>query len=269
MKNLKYAICCLAHLPMRQEPSYNSEMVSEILFGEFCVCIEQEKKDWFYISNDFDNYRGWVNIKGDAFVFIDENLYYEKKKRIFLSTAYWTQIKDDKGLVHWLSKGSTFPNYTDPLHFQLGNRQFLYESHPLEKCIENKDIDSKNFLKSLAFSYLNVPYRWGGRSLFGIDCSGFIQQIFRQVNVCLPRDAAQQAKSLKSSVEIERVQFGDLLFFKNAKRNIDHVALALDSKQVIHASGKVCINEWNKEGIFKNDMKTYSHYLDSIKRPIY
>jgi len=112
---------------------------------------------------------------------------------------------------------------------------------------------------------LNAPYLWGGKSFFGIDCSGFTQQVFRFLDKRLPRDAYQQAEE-GMTVEFDETEVGDLAFFANASGKITHVGIILENMQIIHAHGAVRLDELTKEGIFSADKGGITHYLTVIKR---
>jgi len=114
--------------------------------------------------------------------------------------------------------------------------------------------------------YLNAPYLWGGRSPFGIDCSGFTQVIYKLNGFKLPRDASQQATIGETLSFIEESESGDLAFFDNEEGNIIHVGIMLENNNIIHASGKVRIDKIDHQGIFNSETNTYSHRLRLIKK---
>lgn len=129
---------------------------------------------------------------------------------------------------------------------------------------ENKVTRAK--IVSTGFNYLNSPYLWGGRSFFGIDCSGFTQITFKLNGFKLPRDASQQANLGTPLSFVEEAQAGDLAFFDNEEGKIIHVGIILDDHKIIHASGKVRVDKLDHYGIFNVDTKKYSHHLRVIKK---
>ena len=114
--------------------------------------------------------------------------------------------------------------------------------------------------------YLNAPYLWGGRSPFGIDCSGFTQLVFKFAGIKLQRDAYQQGGQGSIINFIEEVQPGDLAFFSNDEGAIIHVGIMLKDNRIIHSSGKVRIDKIDHFGIYNAETKKHSHLLKLIKR---
>jgi cell wall-associated NlpC family hydrolase len=121
-------------------------------------------------------------------------------------------------------------------------------------------------LEKLAFVFLNTPYLWGGKSVFGADCSGFTQTVFRFVDIPLLRDAWQQATMGEEVNSLKTVRRGDLAFFDNADGKITHVGIILNNKKIIHASGKVRVDKLMEEGIINGDTKQLTHRLKLIRR---
>ena len=127
---------------------------------------------------------------------------------------------------------------------------------------------SKNFNdhEKYALTLLNTPYLWGGKGPLGIDCSGFTQLIYQLCGKQLPRDAYQQAELGDEIDTLTNTQTGDLAFFQNKEGKINHVGLILDNNEIIHASGKVRIDQLKEEGIYAKDFKKITHKMHSIKR---
>jgi cell wall-associated NlpC family hydrolase len=121
-------------------------------------------------------------------------------------------------------------------------------------------------LENIAKQYLNSPYLWGGKTPWGIDCSGFTQMVFKQKNVSIKRDAFQQAEEGEAVAFLAESKMGDLAFFDNEDGKITHVGILLNNETIIHASGKVRIDQIDNYGIMDADSKKYSHKLRFIKR---
>jgi cell wall-associated NlpC family hydrolase len=99
-----------------------------------------------------------------------------------------------------------------------------------------------DYLKT-AEAFIGVPYLWGGTTALGIDCSGFVQQVYRLNGVALPRDADQQAVLGR---KVDEAQAGDLMFFGD--ESVTHVALATSAREFIHAPMKGAIVERGQLG---------------------
>jgi cell wall-associated NlpC family hydrolase len=113
---------------------------------------------------------------------------------------------------------------------------------------------------------LNSTYLWGGRSVFGIDCSGFTQSVFKFLNVHLLRDAQQQATQGELVAFLQQAHCGDLAFFDDGEGHIIHVGILLNAHEIIHAAGKVRIDKIDNQGIIEADTGQRTQRLRIIKR---
>src|SRR5690606_6668024 len=124
----------------------------------------------------------------------------------------------------------------------------------------------KNQVEEVARFYLNAPYLWGGRSLFGIDCSGLSQIVFKYFGITIARDAYQQAAIGESIHFVQDSMPGDLAFFDGGDGKITHVGIVISDSRILHASGHVKIDKLDENGIFNEDTNKYTHQLRVIKR---
>ena len=117
----------------------------------------------------------------------------------------------------------------------------------------------------IAKSFLNAPYLWGGKTHFGIDCSGLMQQVLKVAGVKIPRDAYQQIEC-GEQINFEDREYGDLVFFKNKEGRIHHVGIISDKNKIIHAHGIVREDKIDEKGIFNKEKNAYTHTFDSLRR---
>lgn len=254
------AICPLAQVPVRFEPSDRSEMVTQILFGETFNILE-ERGNWLLIRMHFDNYEGWIDRK-QAMKVSDE--FIEKLKsgitHIITDKIAECYSKSDSSFMI-IGKGCQLPLFAGNT-FHLGSK--AYTTISKSKTIPKNFAVSK--VAATALEYLNVPYLWGGRSVMGIDCSGLVQAVYHQCGLNLPRDSAQQALNGQPIDFVDEAKAGDLAFFDNAAGEIIHVGIVIEPGKILHASGQVKIDKFDHNGIFSMEQDTYTHSLRILKR---
>jgi hypothetical protein len=234
-------------------------MVTQLLYGETVKIYEEKKKDWRRAKTAFDNYDCWIDIKQVTIITEEE---FEAINSDFVSTELVDVVEmEGSKIVTPISLGSTLPNLVNST-LTFAELDFSFEGG----SINTSNLLHKDNLVGNAMMYLNAPYLWGGRSPFGIDCSGFTQVIYKLNGFKLPRDASQQAEIGDTLSFIEESESGDLAFFDNEEGNIIHVGIMLENNRIIHASGKVRIDKIDHQGIFNVDTNSYSHRLRLIKK---
>jgi cell wall-associated NlpC family hydrolase len=254
---MQKAICLLAVIPMRKEASHRSEMVSQVLFGEY-VEMKEEKEDFVLVRCDYDGYEGWVQKK--QLMPVKENDWLTTNN---YTTAFVTTIAVNNGLLQ-IPYSSPVYNGNE-LSFTIGKNKIEYLTKPIEvRSIGPLQLNAQ-MLVAVYQPFLNVPYLWGGKSVFGTDCSGFAQQVFKMFGIKLLRDAYLQAEQGEAVNSLEEAKLGDLAFFQNEKGRITHVGIILDDKKIIHASGKVRIDGIDKEGIW-DERGERTHVMHSVIR---
>ncbi len=247
-----YGICHLSIVPLRSESSDKSELVSQLLYGDFFKILDKQK-NWSRIRLAFDSYEGWIDNK--QYQLIDEEQYKNlENSTLKLSIDLVEFIEDTNEQLHPILLGST-----------LNGLSVLNHTHD-GSIVEGKK--PKNNIIKTAFLYLNSPYLWGGKSPFGIDCSGFTQMVYKLNGYSLLRDASQQSTQGEALSFIEESEPGDLAFFDNSEGQIVHVGLIMQDNYIIHAHGKVRIDRLDHTGIYNVDLKTHTHKLRVIKKVI-
>lgn len=215
---------------IRAEPKFQSERISQALFNE--VVEVNDEKDGYLKVRCGDGYEGWMasqfvsehsDFPVDISFIVDTNLAcgYAKpdinsKRIVCLPYGCCLYGKEENGFLNLSTDryGNIFVKISD-------TRKFEESAKPLRPDREELIAETEKFL--------SAPYLWGGRSFFGIDCSGFVQTIARRFGVELPRDTRDQ---INVGVEAARdkIQYGDLMFFPR------HVVLAVSETDFIHSS---------------------------------
>lgn len=242
-------ICKVSVAPIRAENNDQSEMITQILYGETADILQREA-NWVKVKMHYDGYEGWMDAKQLTSV---EAEFLKQRSVHFLSQAF-LQVDLNAGNF-LLSAGSEVEFKTPALAVQPETRGNVVD---------------------LAQKFINVPYLWGGRSFFGIDCSGFTQIIYKVNGIKIPRDASQQALRGKDVSFVDEALPGDLAFFckfKNTKSeeegekecNITHVGIVLKNSEIIHAHGSVRIDRLDSTGIYNVEQKQHTHQLRFIK----
>jgi gamma-D-glutamyl-L-lysine dipeptidyl-peptidase len=262
-----YAICPLSVIPIRLQANEKSEMVTQLLFGEVVEIIKLSPRvaslasGWVQVRCLWDDYVGWVNEK--QLLILSEATTETKLTEQAFAMCYehcHAAMAEDYSIP--ITLGATLPLF-DGIQLKLADRKFTFSGQAINP---QQIIPTADFLLKIARKYLFAPYLWGGKSPFGIDCSGLVQMCYKMLNIRMPRDAYQQVEVGRVVDFVQQAQPGDLAFFDNAAGNIIHVGIVMANSMIIHASGRVRIDHLDHYGIFNEELKKYSHKLRIVKR---
>ena len=261
---LSYGFCNVSIAALRKSPSHTSEMVSQLLFGEHFIVTDSHSDDtWVRIRNAFDNYDGWIHKK--QFQNISRSTYLKiNKSDLILATEMQSALifESDKKVIPLLP-GAHLPFFEDG-KLAIEKNKFIFKG----KVFRSDTSPNRKKIIQTALDFLHAPYLWGGRSEFGIDCSGFSQLVYKVNGIKIPRDAYQQAALGKELDFLEEALPGDLAFFDNEQGKITHVGIILSENEIIHASGTVHVDGNDLKGIYCRETGAYSHHLRSVRRYI-
>ncbi|MDR0712683.1 MAG: C40 family peptidase [Bacteroidales bacterium] len=238
-------ICLLGMSPMRADSSERSEMVSQLLFGD-SFSVLREKGAWLYIRTHADDYAGWVSANMVAL-----GVSARGRQTVVSVPFIACRILPDSITIH-LPGGSILPEQP----FEYAGKTYMPENIPEGTGRE---------VVSLAEQYLGAPYLWGGKTVFGTDCSGLVQVICRMAGKWLPRDAGMQEKCGTPTV-YEDASRGDIAFFADEHGKVIHTGFLCGDGSILHASGCVRKDRFDAKGIFNTTENKYTHSLYSIKK---
>lgn len=234
---MEKGICTVSVAAIRAESSHRSEMTSQILYGETVVILEKAN-DFFKVIQDLDGYEGWVNSNQ---ITVFENDHSIDSKTELLAKTF--EVRETLYGKMLLSIGSEI----------------------IISGIDKPKYSVQKTIIETACEFLNVPYLWSGRSFFGVDCSGFVQLVYKMHSFNLPREAHQQAEIGEVLSFAEESKPGDLAFFENEEGSITHVGILLNNHEIIHAFGRVRIDSLDSTGIFNKELKKHTHHLRFLR----
>jgi hypothetical protein len=251
-----FAVCNVAIAPIRSQPHHKAEMTSQLLFGEYCIINETGVDGFVHITVTYDGYKGWCQL---AHITSVSNSMYNTNTGM-LAGEWAGALLYNNQTMH-IPFGSGLP-YMQQQQIQSGADVFTYNGavHHIPSTITGQA------LQQVAFNFLNTPYLWGGRSVFGTDCSGFTQTVFKFFNIALLRDAYQQATQGTVVDFLQQARCGDVAFFDNEAGDIVHVGILLNDYEIIHASGKVQVDNIDNGGIINKASGQRTQKLRIIKR---
>ncbi|MEO7924397.1 MAG: C40 family peptidase [Chitinophagaceae bacterium] len=253
---MDYAVVSVAAAAVRRKPDHRKEMVSQLLFGETVKVLKTRKEIWCKVRSLHDDYEGWTT--NTLLSEVDEQ--YANTINDFAVTGREAVIGLGEKKIY-VPAGASLP-FFEGGKGKLGEQTYHFGG----QCIKRTEQQpGATLLKELIQDWVNAPYLWGGRTMLGVDCSGLVQVIYKQMGIDLTRDAWQQAQEGKPVKKFSEVQAGDLAFFDN-KEDIVHTGILLGDGTIIHASGKVRIDAIDKKGIINTDTGKRMLRLKAIRR---
>jgi hypothetical protein len=256
---MQYGICNLSIISLHFEPNNKSEVTSQVLFGEHFKVLEK-RSEWSRIRLAFDHYEGWVDNK--QFIEILEEKYQKIDQHpSYIAGELIDFISDDNQSLIPVPLGVSLPLFKNK-SCEIGQINLNYDGKTYNGVL------NKELIVQTAFMYLNAPYLWGGKTPFGIDCSGFTQMVYKLCGYKLFRNSAEQATQGEVLSFIEESEPGDLAFFDDKEGNIIHVGIIMEDNYIIHAHGKVRIDRLDHSGIYNAETKRHTHKLRVIKKII-
>lgn len=250
------AIARVTLAPVLDRPSYNGEMVTQLLFGE-TVEILSRQGTWSHIRCSDDGYEGWVDEKqlmdisqddvDDTFVCIDlvEPAFAEQKST-------------------YLTIGAELPNF-DGITADISGVKYRFSGHAVRK---GEHRIGSEIIEKLSRRFLNAPEMRGGRSPFGIESAALVQLIYKCMGVNLSRSLSRQVEEGEAVHFIEHAAPGDLAFFTVQSGEVSHVGILVSNRDILHAWGHVRMDVLDHYGIFNEELQEYTHRLKIVKRCI-
>ena len=261
---MRYGISNLSIVPVRSEPNERSEMCTQILFREHYTIVEESAR-WCLVKLAFDGFEGWIDLK--MINEVNEKHFLQLADiPPFVTTEVTNVVQSNGGSCSFLIlAGSSLPHFNKTTRsFKIGGDKYKIKRN----IIPSDEHDIREALIENAYNYYNAPYLWGGRSPFGIDCSGFTQILYKMAGLTIPRESTQQAAIGDNLTFVEEALPGDLAFFDNEEGTIIHCGVILENNKIIHSSGKVRIDNLDHFGIFNVEKGRYTHQMRLMRRLI-
>ncbi|MCF8336123.1 MAG: C40 family peptidase [Bacteroidales bacterium] len=251
---------------IRSKPNHASTLITQALMGTPVKIYE--KDGWWYRIQTPDRYIGWIDASGIRVVSKTKLKNWKQSGKIIFTghygSVYKTKSRDaspvsdvvmgdilklEKNSNHWY--GVSFPD---------GRSGYLMKrkAMTISEWEDQTEVTGES-IADLARSFMGIPYLWGGTSIKGLDCSGFVKTVYFMHGIILQRDASQQTKHgelIPVKDNYEALKPGDLLFF--GENRVTHVGIYIGDHQFIHSSGLVKINSLNENDPNYNEARANS-----------
>jgi cell wall-associated NlpC family hydrolase len=213
-----------AQAPLRRNPSHEAPLDTEALKGERVAVYETTGEGWCWAQLQSDGYVGWLPANALA-----EPGAQPTHKVSALRTLVFPSANIKQQPIDALSLGARLAIVRMDERFAvIASGGFIPARH-----VSAIDTHENDFV-SVAERFLGVPYLWGGKTSFGLDCSGLVQVSLQACGIQSLRDSDMQERNAGARIEMDsslkNLQRGDLIFWKG------HVAIARDNATMVHAN---------------------------------
>lgn len=254
-------LATLSVINLRKEPDHSSELVSQVVMGT-PVQILKSDGSWLLIRTP-ERYISWTESSSVRRVNSTEMNEWKKADRIvYESNSGWIYSNiTGTAIVGDLVAGCIMARTGEADSFARvmlpdGREGFVDKSAVVPFDQLSNTTPTSDGILDHASLLTGIPYLWGGSSSKGVDCSGFVQNVFLMNRLIVARDASQQARygdPVDISGDFSKLQPGDLLFF-GSPEVISHVAIYKGGGEYIHSSGRVQVNSLDST---KNNYSRY------------
>ncbi|MET3613862.1 cell wall-associated NlpC family hydrolase [Rhizobium aquaticum] len=210
---------------LRPKPDMSAGIDTQLLFGE-TLRIFERRDGWAWVQAETDGYVGYM-AEGDLVSPAQQSTHWIIQPRTFVYPE--PDMKRPRALALSLGSRITVIGEAETR----GTRYLLLAgggSVIAAHCVPVGPAAGDDYV-AIAARLLETPYLWGGKSAFGIDCSGLVQLSMLMAGKPAPRDSDMQAAGLGAEIGFDELRRGDLVFWKG------HVAIMEDEETMIHANG--------------------------------
>jgi len=225
---IQRVVCRRSHSPFLRDADLASEHISEILYGERADVL-RESGDWLLLRHLVDGYEGW-SPKAD---FAVAEAHAAATHLIAVPQTHVYQAADLKSPAHgWLPMLARVAVTALDGNWAETPDGWVYAAHltPLEPETPHAYAGGGADMIAVARQFGRAPYRWGGRTVQGLDCSGLVQVTAASCGISLPRDSGPQLAALQRLPDGEMPKPGDIAGFPG------HIGIMVDATHILHAN---------------------------------
>jgi hypothetical protein len=261
-EEMVHALVTSAVAPMMGGPAVRSTQVSQAVLGSRLIVFRREGR-WLQCRGS-DGYIGWIHAgyvalmdegmaraweigaDGDLWVSLEASVMQDGGDVLVRLPWGARVLREQDGVVR-LPDGRT--GHAKGEMLPLGARGLGFPGDTSAIC-------------ETSARWLGVPYLWGGVTMGGVDCSGFVQALYRMHGYVIPRDSDPQSRAgepVECGEDFEHLRPGDLLFFAESAGRCSHVAMSTGGSQIVHSS-------LGNGGVARNDMAGRRNYERELRR---